>query len=513
MKVKKKLSEVEKVKSKARTIQLDKLYEIATSPSSTRNDLKKAWDSTKSSKVRRAIAMHGNADVNIMKMSARLYVKEVLNNPSFELMRLFDEDPFITALKACYEDPKKAVNSRVVYNTGYKDRSNLIRAMLLSPQLDYSTLVGHILQNLSSTDFKRELGDKDVYDRIKDLITKNCIEPAKRGIKKVDIDSLIRRGYSNSQRVSDFFTFYKAGFLSKQEIYNLVYMVGIHPRSNYGSNSIAVNLIADALKDGDVENATKLMLCGNYSTPGSIAKKVSESVQPLPTKLKQLDTYVKCFALMVELFASHDRKNSNDNHDSPIMEPFHCSIYEMITRICLGSSKKSDLEKLDKDELIAIHNCCVSTGFEKYASYYMPRYLVLKDKDSLYSLNQCPQQTIDFYVKNNLISSKISCSASVDKIVKTLEDINESGSLQEMIFVSMRVDYFKSISYDTSMLRGRSLATCGLDLRLLPCKEIPAPVLVNLNTGFASIPYPSTNPFVLNLLGKAKIMEPLLVTE
>ncbi len=512
MKVQKKLSEADRARLKSRTVQLDKLYEIATSPSSTRADLKKTWDSTKSSKVRRAIAMHGNADVNIMKMSARLYVKEVLNNPSFELMRLFDEDPFITALKACYEDPKKAVNSRLIYNIAYRDRANLIRAMLLSPQLDYSTLATHILQNLSSTEFKRELGDRDVYNRVKGLITQNCIDPAKKGMGKADITSLIRRGCNNSQRVSDFFTFYKAGFLSKQEIYNLVYMVGINPRSNYGSNSIAVNLIADTLKDGDVENATRLILCGNHNTPGAIAKKIGESSQPLETKFKQLNAYVKCFTLMVELFSSYDFQRLSRGTEWP-MDYFHQSIYELITRLYVGSSKKKDLEELDKNELMAIHQACVSTGFEKYASYYMPRYLVLKDKASLYALNQCPQATIDFFVKNNLIANKIHCSTSVDKIVKTLEDINEGGSVQEMIFGSMKIDYFKTISYDSHILWARHLVSCGLDLRLLPCRDIPAGILTTLGTSIPSTPYPSTNPFVLNLLGKAKIMDPLPVTQ
>lgn len=505
IKVQKKLTEADKVRSKARTAELDKLYEIATSPTSTRADLKKAWDSTKSSKVRRAIAMHGNADVNIMKMSARLYVKEVLNNPSFELMRLFDEDPFITALKLCYEDPKKAASSRIVYNIAYKDRPNMIRAMLLSPKLDYPTLSAYILQNLNATEFKRELGDKDVYNRVRDLVNTNCINPVKKRIGVARLDSLIRTGHSNSQRVADFFTFYKVGFLSKQEIYNLVYMVGVSPRSSYGSNPIAVNIITDALKDGDVENATKLLLCGSYSTFNGIVKKISESSQSSQVKLKQLDTYVKCFALLVELFACFDRDKAGRFWN---METFHKSIFELIAGACVGSSKKKDLRDLDKEELIAIHKVCTQTGFEKYASYCLPS-LVLKDKPSLYALNQCPQETIEFFVKNNMVISTIQCSTSVDKIVKTLEHINDSVGVEGAIFNLMKIDYFKTIVYDKSILRGHTLVNSGLDTRLISLRTLPTAVLMCHGSKLTTDSYSSTNPFVLNMLGKVGIMNPL----
>lgn len=191
------------------------------------------------------------------------------------------------------------------------------------------------------------------------------------------------------------------------------------------------------------------------------------------------------------------------------MEYFHQAIYELITRLFVGSSKKKDLKGLDKSELIAIHSACVSSGFEKYASYYMPRYLVLKDDASLYALNECPQQTIDFFVKNNLIKNRVTCSISVDKVVRTLEEINESRGVGGMIFTSMRIEYFKVIAYDPSVLWARNLATCGLDLRLVSQNSASANALATIGIGVPSTPYPSTNPFVLSLLGKARVMDPL----
>ena len=78
----------------ARSEQVDGLLSEAQNPNTSPERLREIWDTTKSTRVRKAVASSPNADTKTMSMAARLYIKEVIANPSFEVMNLFDEDEF-----------------------------------------------------------------------------------------------------------------------------------------------------------------------------------------------------------------------------------------------------------------------------------------------------------------------------------------------------------------------------------------------------------------------------------
>lgn len=147
---------------------LSDLYRIASDPKSTPKALKEVWEETKSSKVRRAVASNLNCDKNTMKMAARLYLKDVLNNPSLEILKLFTDDEFIARMFEAYEKPDMFAKSKHVRGNS-SDRELFIRTMLLSPQLSSKPALDAIFSGLNTTVIKRELKDEEVRSRVRKI--------------------------------------------------------------------------------------------------------------------------------------------------------------------------------------------------------------------------------------------------------------------------------------------------------------------------------------------------------
>lgn len=154
---------------------VDDLYKIATNPDATQEQLRYAWNSTKSTRVRKAVASNPNCDSVTMCMAARLYLKEVIANPSFELLNLFQEDKFVKRIYEAYTDPAefyKGTQLQSIRNTN-GNRINLARALLVSPNLRSAKIVQDICATLSGAEFSRELKDLNVLDNVRTIVTGN----------------------------------------------------------------------------------------------------------------------------------------------------------------------------------------------------------------------------------------------------------------------------------------------------------------------------------------------------
>lgn len=154
---------------------VDDLYRVAIDPCATQEQLKEAWDATKSTRVRKAVASNPNCDSATMCMAARLYLREVIANPSFELLNLFDEDKFVKRIYDAYSDPQLFYGQRdllSIRNTG-GDRVNTARALLVSPQLRSAKILQDICATLTGAEFSRELKDADVFDNVREVARGN----------------------------------------------------------------------------------------------------------------------------------------------------------------------------------------------------------------------------------------------------------------------------------------------------------------------------------------------------
>lgn len=146
----------------------------ATDPSTTPKRLKEIWNLTTSTRVRKAVVSNGNTDATVMAMGARLYLKEVVTNPSFVFLKLFGEDDgFITDLHDSYEDPQKFLKNKSLHHVKMENRPFIARALLLSPRLQKYQIIADVWRELSAAEFYRELKDPDVKERVRAIILSN----------------------------------------------------------------------------------------------------------------------------------------------------------------------------------------------------------------------------------------------------------------------------------------------------------------------------------------------------
>ena len=145
------------------------LLKIAEDESTDAEALTKIWITSKSIKVRKAIASNPNSSATVLRAAARLYMEEVLANPGFEMLRLFDDDPWIKSIGDIYESPAKYLgNSRyMAYRTHEMEQFG--RAALLSPQLDGLTL-SNIIEYVPVSSLKRVIKNEKVKNRLRNII-------------------------------------------------------------------------------------------------------------------------------------------------------------------------------------------------------------------------------------------------------------------------------------------------------------------------------------------------------
>jgi len=130
------------------------LLEIALDESSTPEQLGKVWDITRSVKVRKAVASNPNANALTLRVAARLYLEEVLENPGFEMLKLFDDDEWVNKIGAIHECPDQWVHGLGYYARATWVLEPMARAALLSPRLKVHSLVT-ILEFLPVSSLKR----------------------------------------------------------------------------------------------------------------------------------------------------------------------------------------------------------------------------------------------------------------------------------------------------------------------------------------------------------------------
>ena len=131
------------------------LLKIAQDESTSPGQLNEIWINSRSVKVRKAVASNPNANASTLKIAARLYLEEVLENPAFEMLRLFDDDSWVTKVGEIYNDPSSWAAGIGYYSNAYSNvREAMARAVLLSPKLDVYVM-NTVLEYLAVSSLKR----------------------------------------------------------------------------------------------------------------------------------------------------------------------------------------------------------------------------------------------------------------------------------------------------------------------------------------------------------------------
>lgn len=132
--------------------------------------LSELWSTSRSIKVRKAVASNPNAGPAVLKAASRLYLEEVVQNPGFEMLQLFDAgDGWIKDIADAYNDPDTFIMSQSIY---YWSRSNIdsyLRACLLSKKLSAISL-DRVVENISKTSLRRVIKNPEVREHVRYII-------------------------------------------------------------------------------------------------------------------------------------------------------------------------------------------------------------------------------------------------------------------------------------------------------------------------------------------------------
>lgn len=144
-------------------------FKLACNEATPTSELTSIWSSSRSVKVRKAIASNPNASPDTLKIAARLYLEEVIENPGFALLELFNDDPWILKISKAYAQPWEFLikhGGSIYSKVGSFDYFGW--AILLSPQLEASSLDRAILF-MSAQAFRRAIKNPKVLDKIQGI--------------------------------------------------------------------------------------------------------------------------------------------------------------------------------------------------------------------------------------------------------------------------------------------------------------------------------------------------------
>jgi hypothetical protein len=163
------------------------LLKIVSDDSTESSILEEVWAVSRSVNVRKAIAANPNASPRVLRAAARLYMEEVLSNPGFEMLRLFDDDPWIKQIGNIYDSPKDyfGLSRFISYRT--EDLDDFGRAALVSPNCDGASL-SNILAYVPVSSIKRVIKNESIKQRLRGIIAE-CYET---GVSILDMEGLFK---------------------------------------------------------------------------------------------------------------------------------------------------------------------------------------------------------------------------------------------------------------------------------------------------------------------------------
>lgn len=148
---------------------------LAENENTSPEDLDQIWTYNTSIKVRKAVAKNPNASPYVLRKAARLYLEEVLSNPAFEMMELFDDDPWLRMISECYSNPAAVFLQH--YNpflyvgtsrTSPVEIDKFCWACLLSPEIT-PNILNSVLKLISSEMLKRALKNKNTLNKLRNI--------------------------------------------------------------------------------------------------------------------------------------------------------------------------------------------------------------------------------------------------------------------------------------------------------------------------------------------------------
>lgn len=155
---------------------------LACDETSSETVLRRLWETSKSIKVRRAVARNPNCSPKILHSAARLYLEDVLSNPGFPMLELFCDDPWIRKLSLAYKEPEAFIFGDSGYSSYSRKSAEIDRfgwAIMLSPNTS-SAAIDKVVRLMTSGGLKRAFKNPDVKSKVSELFYKS-VKTTERG--------------------------------------------------------------------------------------------------------------------------------------------------------------------------------------------------------------------------------------------------------------------------------------------------------------------------------------------
>ena len=391
-------------------------------------ELSKIWNTSRSVKVRKQIAKNPNASLEVLEQAARLYLEEVIENPAFEMLALFDSDEWVNTVAKAYRSPGEVVYSSMKWIRQSVSHDTIFRAALLSDQLDLDCL-DIIATGISSAALKRAFKNKSTQERVKNLAITSPFS-------KLSMESVLR--------------LYKEGLFNRSE---LIQVINLHiTMSSSCSKSLYKKVFYKEIED--------------YQSTGSVLQK--ETIGVLLGNLIA-KSRAHCFSwISREIYYW-----GNVNLDDDLLRLF-CNIFQFLE----NSAKKSKLlYSVLKDNIHNIKNVIVSFFRIDYSAYNsksreekvklikkiyqfcncyniknltMARYGIQFTSDAwMAAFEECNEKEQTFFAKEGCLGSWFTINFS-DKKFRIIDQLNENaykshGISKELIYSSCSIKKIVSL--------------------------------------------------------------------
>ena len=368
------------------------------------------WDTSNSVRVRKAIAKNPNAGPKVLKSAARLYLEEVLENPGFFMLELFDEDTWIKSLSEAYTNPEKFIDG--LWHRSVISKHQLGWACLLSPQLT-SRAVNVITQYVPSATFKRAIKNKAVLNNVK-LLYQNSLTSLE--VWPFDLETIL--------------VLYRENIINSEDLY--------HGLSNYGVASASArkstfNKFINQLIQKYIstkEPFTAKLLAKMFLVLRHYALQWLSSNETIVAQLQ------KTGSLFAEVL-SHMKRSCESNSLSK--ENFNI-VGELVSKqIRFKFFRSAGDHYYTSDQITQVYDFMKSYNL---VSAPFSSYGVIHGTSAIDALSGCREEVKEFFIRSGCLGSWVSALGS-DPKYPLANEINEAIFLREGISDNL---LFKSCS-------------------------------------------------------------------
>ena len=374
--------------------ELAHMLELAQDESTPENVLNELWYGTTSVKVRKAVASNPNASTSVLRIASRLYLEEVIENPGFQMIRMFDSDPWIGKVYEAYEDPRAFFIKYGKYHGIGVNGDLYNRAILLSKSLTAEAL-NCCLAFGSKSALDRAIKNKSVFANIQ-AISKNAIYDEKI-YSALDLESI--------------FILYKCKILQKEDLMHSFGRLGLGSTSakkrhysDFFNKTIEEYNNSDSEKDKEylVSLFSKLVMVSRSHTLHWIDYWQMRSPDKIDFVAKVLKTIING-AGGKRILSDHRRTFTN-------------VIGNYVTnKLSYSERKTKDFEE--------VYTFFKSYGIES-AAFEFTHLMNFRSSSHVEQIKNCSIEAKEFFVKSGALGPWVAVSESDDKYL-IINEINE----------------------------------------------------------------------------------------